>query len=303
MRDWDSLRFFLAVARAGSLARAATSLGVNKSTAFRRLVALEEELGARLLEVRARRYVPTEAGLRLLERASALEESIQGVERELAGKDAEIAGGLTLATTEVLAREILAPHLAAFADAHPEVRLTVVTANRLHAMSRGEAHVALRHGPRPTEPELVVRRIAGVAATFYASKRYLDTHSRPRTVDELAGHRLVAPTDTLAHLAPSKRLARLAPRAAVVHRYSDLGAQVAAVEAGLGVALLPCFAAERRPSLVRLLPPEAPSSGGLFLVWHADLRGNARVRAFVTHLQAALEGDRALFEGSVARRR
>ncbi|MFZ5896045.1 MAG: LysR family transcriptional regulator [Myxococcota bacterium] len=297
MRNWDDLRLLLVTARHGTLSRAAAELGMNKSTASRRLGQLESELGVRLLELRGRKYLPTEAGRRLLDHASAVEQRLHEVERELVGGDAHLAGSITLATTDVLAREVLPAHLSSFAEAYPAVRLTLLAANRLHAMNDGEAHVALRHGARPSDPNLVAKKLCDVAAGFYAAHGYTERHGRPHTYAALADHRILGFHEELGALPAAKLIDELVPRHRVAQRHSDLGAHVAAVEAGLGIAPLPCFAAAPRQTLTALFPPEERLRSGLWLVWHRDLRESARVRALVTHLTRALVSQRALFEG------
>ena len=300
MLSWDDLRIFLAVARAPSLAAAAKALRVNKSTAFRRVAALEQEIGARLVEVRGRGYALTEEGQRLLEQTLALEGRIHEIARDVAGRDTKLAGKITLATTDALAREMLAPLLASFLDAFPEVRLNVLTDNRALDLSKGAADVALRHGQRPADGDLVAKRICSVAGALYASQAYLRARGRPERQTDLRAHRIVGMHADLADLPAARLIDGLVADESVALRHSDLGAQVAAVEAGLGIAALPCFVADRRAPLVRLFPPEDVLAQTLWLVWHRSLRRTSRVRALVDHLAQGLARSRALFEGGRA---
>jgi DNA-binding transcriptional LysR family regulator len=297
LRSWDDLRFFLAVARAPSLTAAAKALRVNKSTASRRLAALEKEIGARLVEVRGHRTSLTGEGQRLLEHALGLERRIQEIERDLTARDARLEGKVTLATTDALAREVLVPLLASFIEALPGVRIDVVTGNRALDLQQGLADVALRHGPRPADGDLVARRICSLAGALYASRAYLRGRGRPERHADLAAHRIVGIHAELADLPAAKLVDALVPQESVALRYGDLGAQVAAVEAGLGIAALPCFVGDQRPLLVRLFPPEEALAQTLWLVWHRDLSRTSRVRALVDHLAQGLTRSRALFEG------
>jgi DNA-binding transcriptional LysR family regulator len=298
MRTWDDLRFFLGMASEPSLSLAAKKLSVNKSTVFRRVAALEEEMGIRLVEVRGRAYTLTAEGERMLEHARCIEERIRSMERDLVGRDAQLAGAVTLATTETLAREVLAPHIASFAKVYPKVCVSVLTGNQPLRLAEGQASIALRHGDKPTDGELVARGVCDVSGALYASQQYLERHGRPEHREQLAQHKIVGVHANLAHLPAAQLMDSLVPAECVVMRCSDLGSQVAAVEVGLGIAPLPCFMADRRPSLVRLFDPEPQLRGTLWLIWHRDLRQTARVRALVDHLAKALYDERPLFEGT-----
>ncbi|HKY41126.1 MAG TPA: LysR family transcriptional regulator [Polyangiaceae bacterium] len=266
MRTWDDLRFFLSVASERSLAKAAKKLNVNKSTVSRRIAALEEEMAIRLLEMRGRGYALTSEGERLLEHARTVEERIASMERELVGRDSQLAGAVTLATTEPLAREVLAPYLLSFAKAYPRVCVNVLTGNQALRLAEGHASVALRHGDKPTDGEVVAKGVCEVSGAFYASQQYLVRQGRPKRRQDLVCHKMVGVHASLGHLPAAKLVDALVPADCISMRCSDLGSQVAAVEVGLGVAPLPCFIADRRPSLVRLFEPEEQLRGTLWLI-------------------------------------
>jgi DNA-binding transcriptional LysR family regulator len=299
MTNWDDLRAFIAVADETSFALAAKRLGVNKSTVSRRMSALEEALGVRLLDIHGRGHVLTADGQRLLEHARSIATQIEALERDLVGRDAQLSGAVTLATTEALAREVLPPHLKTFRDAFPEVSVAVLTGNEVVRLGEGRAAVALRHGEKPSEGDVVVRALCGVAGALYASREYIEREGRPSRVD-LSSHKFVGVHENLAHLPAARFLEELVPSSCIAIRCTDLGSQVAAVEVGLGIAVLPCFAGDARPSLVRLFEPEASLSSELWLVWHGELRRTGRVRALVEHLATALAAERARFEGENA---
>jgi DNA-binding transcriptional LysR family regulator len=115
--------------------------------------------------------------------------------------------------------------------------------------------------------------------------------------DELSGHRVIGVHPSLAHLPSATLVARWVPEEGVVLQCSDLSTQLAAAREGIGVAVLPCFVADRCASLVRLFAPEEALRSSLWIVWHKELRRSARVQALVKHLSRALEGDRHLLAG------
>jgi DNA-binding transcriptional LysR family regulator len=297
--DWNDLRSFLAIARHGSLQGAAGTLGVNHSTVFRRLNALEARLGVRLFDRSPHGYALTVAGEHMLASAERVEDEILGLERRLLGGDVRLAGSLRVTTTDTLANGLLGPHLRAFQAAYPAIELELITGNAFFDLSRREADVALRPSRHPGDA-MVGRKLAAIAVALYGARGYLAERGRPRREAELAGHALITGDASLAHLPATRWLARHAPQGATVLRCNSWLSQCAAARAGLGLAALPCFLGDRAPELVRVLPPEPALAGELWLLTHPDLRRTARVRAFIGTLARGLRRERALLEGAAA---
>src|SRR5262245_8547799 len=114
MLDWDDLRYFLAVFRAGNLAKAAADLRIADTTVGRRLVALEEKSGVKLFDRTPDGYVPTPAGRAIVPHAERMEAEVLAMEREVGGADDRLAGIVRVTATEMLATRFIAPHLPAF---------------------------------------------------------------------------------------------------------------------------------------------------------------------------------------------
>lgn len=297
--DWDDLRSFLAIARSGSLQGAARALGVNHSTVFRRLNALEARLGVRLFDRFPRGYALTAAGEHMLRSAERVEDEILGLERRLLGGDVRLAGSLRVTTTDTLVHGVLGPHLRAFQAAYPEIELELITGNAFFDLSKREADVALRPSRHPGDA-MVGRRLAALAVALYAARDYLAERGRPAGAPELAGHALITGDASLAHLPATRWLERHVPAAGSVLRCNSWLSQLAAARAGLGLAALPCFLGDRAPELVRVLPPDPALAGELWLLTHSDLRRTARVRAFMETIARGIRRERALLEGEAA---
>lgn len=297
--DWDELRSFLAVARHGSLGGAARALGVNHSTMFRRLNALEGRLGVRLFDRSARGYALTSAGEHMLASAERVEDEIVALERRLLGGDVRLAGTLRVTTTDTLMHGLLGPHLRAFQAAYPAIELELITGNAFFDLSKREADVALRPSRHPGDA-MVGRRLAGIAVALYGGRDYLAERGRPASAAELAGHALITGDGSLAHLPATRWLARHVSGAASVLRCNSWLSQLAAARAGLGLAALPCFLGDPAPELVRVLPPQPTLAGELWLLTHPDLRRTARVRAFIETIARGLRRERAALEGDAA---
>lgn len=171
----EDLRLCAAVARTSSLANAARALGINQSTAFRRLNALEDGLGVRLFERLPEGYVTTNAGARLLEVAERVVADIDDVSREIAGQDLELSGSVRLTTTDDLALEAIPPILADFARQHPQVCVELMVEARTYDMHRREAEIAIRVTPAPPE-QLIGRHVADVGVRIYAAEALLERY-------------------------------------------------------------------------------------------------------------------------------
>jgi molybdate transport repressor ModE-like protein len=293
MDDWNDLRLVLAVHRDGSLRAAAAELGMDHSTIFRHLKALEKKLGVRLFErLPGGAYHATAAGERMAAVAERIEHETLSLDRDIAGRDRRPAGKLRVTSSETLAQSRLTPHLAAFREAHPDIVVELVIDNRVLNLSRREADIALRP-MRPTEGNLWGRKLANVAWTFYGARALT-----ARSLDEIARLPLIGWGEETNGIKAADWLKRAAPAASVVYRTSSLVNQCLAARAGIGVALLPCYLGDGERGLQRALAePVAELATELWMVTHRDLRNTARVRAFFDVVGGGMAGERSVFEG------
>jgi len=278
---WNDLPYFLAVVDGGNLARAASRLGVNHSTVFRRINSMEERLGARLFERLPEGYVLTEAGRQAAEFARQAEDSVHALERTLAGRDVELTGQIRMTTAPDLARLYVAPCLAGFAQRHPGIRVEVAVGDSDYDLTRREADLALRATPAPPE-HLVGRRVTDLVWQAWASPDYLATCGRPCTVEELGSHRLIGSDEAFRRVPVFEWLHRNWPPDRFVATASDLSTMAALAAAGLGVAMLP-----HDPTgggLEALFPIDPPHTSRLWILTHPDLRNVARIRVFTGFL-------------------
>jgi len=287
---WDDLRFFLAIARAGSLTAAGRRLGVNQSTVSRRLRAMETRLGARLFE-RGTGYAPTAAGSDLLETAAHVEEEITRVGSRIMGRDARLRGRLRVTCTDNFANNYLAPHFARFVAEHPEIDLQVITRYQYLSLARREADVAVRTILKPPDT-LIGRRLLKFALGVYAAPEYAEKVGRAPDPARLSwigwdneAYNRIMITDHY-------------PTANIRHRVDSLLDMSSLARAGLGAAVLGCYATDTDPGLRRVYPePITDAAMDLWVLSHPDMRRVARVRAFTSFIADAILADRDLFEG------
>lgn len=300
MDDWNDARVVLAVARAGGLAGAARALGVDHSTAFRRLRAIEARLGLPLFErVAGGAYRPTAPGERMAAAAERMEDEALVLARDIAGQDPRLVGRLRVTCSETLAYRVLTRYVAAFRRTHPGVVVELAVENRVLDLGRREADVALRP-TRPRAGDLWGRRLAEVAWTVYGSRTALqaDGSAPPLTPADLAEHPVIGWEEGATGITAAAWVVAAVPAAAVVYRTSSLVNQLVAAKAGIGLAALPCYLGDPEPDLARALPHPVPElAGELWIVTRADLRRTARVRAFFEVIGDGIAADRPLIEG------
>jgi len=288
MLDWDDLRVFLAIQRTGSLAGAATSLGINATTVGRRLAALEERAATRLFDRTPDGWVLTETGRDILPRAERMEAEALGVERDISGADQRCAGTVRVTVTEMLATRFIAPHLARFAARQPDITLDLWCTNAIVNLARREADVALRLA-RPREPDVISRQLSAVDLALYASPGYLDAHGRPDDAEHgLAGHVLIGFAATPPFRRENEWFDARADGARFALRSDSVSSIYAATVSGLGIGLLPRLVADHDPELVRLPTTTAPEPRVIWQTMHKDLRASARVRAVTEFLAEIL---------------
>jgi DNA-binding transcriptional LysR family regulator len=292
--DWESLRFFLEAHRTGSLSEASRRLGVDHTTVARRIAALEASLRVKLFDRTPRGYEATQAAEDLLPLAERVEEQVLAIERH-AAVGSELAGAVRVATTNQVAAEFVIPALPSFRERHPRIVVEVSADNRALNLSRREADIAIRLG-RPRENGLVTRKLGELAHAFYALRRGRRSSQLDPEYDVFVGY-----DDSLAHLPHERWLKSVLPARTITFRANNVFCLHAAVRAGLGVALLPCFTADADLALTRLQATIAPEPREMWLVVHGELRRSARVRAVLDHLVERAEAMRPVLAGEGAR--
>lgn len=293
--DWDDLRYFLATLRAGSTAGAARLLAVRHTTVGRRLSALEASLGVRLFTREANGMQPTPTGLALRPLAEEIEARMGDIARLAEAADNRIEGTVRVTCSEAFSGYLLTrlPQLHA---ACPGLTVELLAGNRVFDLQAGEADIAIRMVPTET-PRLICRRLADAGWSLYAAQAYLAATGRPAAPDALAGHDLIGFDRSMAGSPGATWLAEHVPRAQFALRVNTVSALLQAVEAGAGIAMMPCFLAASRPELVRLFPGLIESRP-IWLVHRDDVGKIARVRRVIDFLADRIRADRAFLSGA-----
>lgn len=296
MTDWSDLRFFLELARTGTLAAAARKLGVDNTTVGRRLSALERDLGAKLFERTPDGVVITVAGEAIRTAAEEMEQAMLRGEQRAQGTDLKLSGLVRVATTETLGQMVVLPAIRALRERHPHIRVELLTGAGRLDLARREADVALRY-IRPEKGELVARRAAQVAFAAYASRAYLAVHPRPVRGSGFAGHDMIAYGPGIREWRSGQIAGESLQEARVVLRTNNGASALQAVALGLGIGALPCYLADTTPRLKRVFPDAPVELDDLWLVLHPDVQRTGRVRAVIEALDARLESAAAGLAG------
>jgi DNA-binding transcriptional LysR family regulator len=280
--NWDDLRLFLGIARAGRLIGAGRRLGLDHSTVARRLTALETAVGSRLFDRGPRGVQPTEAGRRLLDHAERIEAEIIGATAALGGGDARISGTVRLATPEAFGIYLVAPNARRLHAAHPELRLELAPEPQLVSLPNREADVAVLLN-RPQAGAIVARHLSDYRLGLYASRAWLDANG-PVTLDRLARLPFAWYVDARIDAPELRFLSEVSAEATPVFGSTSIAAQHAAVAGGLGLGVLHLFAADADPELVRILPDAIEIRRSYWVAMPADQQRLPRVRAVIDFL-------------------
>ncbi|MDG4649504.1 LysR family transcriptional regulator [Roseibacterium sp. SDUM158017] len=283
MDNWDEIRTAYQVARLGTVSGAAEVLGVHHATVIRHIDALEQQLGAKLFQRHARGYTATEAGQDLLSVASVASDQFTQLAGRIKGRGDEVTGDLIVTSLGSLS-PLLVPTIAKFQDRHPDLRVRLISDARLFRLEYGEAHVAIRAGKLPDQPDNVVQPFFTQTLRLVASRAYLEAHG-PLNDETLEHHRFIGPNEETPRAPYYRWLMETVPDRNVVFRASDMRAVKEAVIAGVGIGFLAGWDQNRTEDLVDMLPTLEEWSAKIWLVTHMDLHRTAKVQSFVRHLK------------------
>ena len=285
MTDWEDIRYFLAVAREGSVRAAAERLEVTHSTVLRRIAQLEKRLGAQMFEKLPSGYRLTDAGEEVLEFANQMEASSNQLETRVSGRDQSVRGRLRVTLAPTLATHLLMPDFADFARLHPEVEIEILPSGELVNLTNREADVAIRVVYDRSTLPLHLHGLKGpeLFGGVYMARDLLGAW-RAGAAERIRW--IVISHNGIPDWAREGEI----PAAEVPIKTTDGEAQIAAVRQGLGMTVLPCFVGDADPLLARAPGTALHRHGTLWLLTHGETRKTKRVRLFTEFVSRRLSG-------------
>lgn len=284
MDHWDEVRTAYQVARLGTVSGAAEVLGVHHATVIRHIDALEGRLGVKLFQRHARGYTPTEAGQDLLKVAKAADDQFHQLGARLKGHGDGVSGDLTV-TSLASFSTMLTPVMVKFQKQNPEVKIRYLTGDRLFRLEYGEAHVAIRAGAAPDQPDNVVQPFIKQTVAMVAAQSYIDRMGMPENDADLAKHEFVSHDDNDSRAPFHRWLLANVPSSQIVYRTMDNRSMRDAIAAGAGIGFLPSYEFGLMPGVQQVMPPREEWSTSLWLVTHVDLHRTPKVQTFLKFLK------------------
>ena len=283
---WELYRSFLGVFREGSLSGAARQLGITQPTVGRHIAALETALGVVLFTRSPSGLLPTAVARTLRAHAETMERTAAALERAASAQGDEVRGVVRVSASEVIGVEVLPPILTQVRQAHPHLKVELVLTNRLSDLLQLEADIAVRM-VRPSQEQLLARRIGLIEVGLHARDDYLRQHGTPLLMQDLAGHSVIGFDQENAFIR-SLAIKGFERSAFALSSDSDL-AQLALIRAGAGIGGCQVQLAKRDPCLRRVLPEGFALKLDTWVTMHEDLRNSPRCRAAFDALAEGLQ--------------
>lgn len=288
--DWSDFQAFLAVARAGQLARAAKSLNVDPTTIGRRIRRLESRSGQTLFEQTREGRTLTEAGEAMLARVEEMATAaahISSINQPAEGP----SGTLRVGVPEGFGTSFLAQYLPEFAHRYSRLTVELVANSSYLSLSKREADVAIFLS-RPKAGSLIAQRLTNYTLKLYSNRSYLEFRGRPQSPRDLAeGHVLVGYIPDLLYAPELRYLDEILAGLTAQLRSSSINAQNRLLAAGAGIGVLPCFIGDADPKLEVVMGDQIIRRS-LWLVTHRDTQKLSKVRAFNDWLRTCVSLNR-----------
>lgn len=282
--SWDNIHIAYTVAKLGTLSATAKQLNVHHSTVLRHIDALELSLNCKLFHRHARGYNVTEAGQLLFQEAQHTQERFDRMLGKLAGKDTELSGTLVITSVSSFSPSLM-PIIAEFHDLHPNIHIELATDSRIFKLEYGEAHVSVRPGIQPKDPDYVVQALQKTTSTLYACERYLENFGGMNSLKDTAGHKFISSIAPLNNIPMMRWLNNHVDSGQISFRGTSFETMMDAAIHGLGIAALGCNIAQTQKDLIQVLPPPQEWEGNLWLVTHRDIHHSPKVQAFTQLLK------------------
>ena len=291
--NWDDVRIFLAVARAGQILAASKRLSLNHATLSRRLTALEEALGTRLFVRRTNGCELTAEGEGFLASAERMETEMLAAQSRLGRTDTAIAGTVRIGAPDGFGVSFLAPRMGRLIERHPELKIQLVPVPRAFSLSSREADIAITL-ERPEQGRLVSSKLTDYTLGLYASRAYLEAHGAPGDAEALKSHRRIGYVEDLIFTPSLNFTGEVMRNWNAGFEISSATGQTEAVRSGAGIGILHNYIARHYTDLVRVMP-ETSIQRTYWTVFHESARDLARIRIVADFLHEIVREARGIW--------
>jgi len=275
--DWNRARAFLVTAEEGSLSAAARALGMTQPTLGRQVTALEQELGVALFERVGLGLILTPSGLELVEHVRAMGEAASLLSLTAGGQSQNIEGNVCITVSEVYAVFILPPIIAKLRKMEPKIHIEIIATNTSSDLRRREADIAIRNF-RPTQPELIAKKIKDVSARLYATPEYLNQIGNPKTPEDLNQADFINFDSTGMLIDGLNALGLSLTKKNFPMLTENYIAHWELVKQGLGIGIMPEEIGDAEALVVQALPTLKPIEFPIWLTAHRELNTSRRIR-------------------------
>lgn len=284
MENWDEIRTAYHVARLGTVSGAAEALGVHHATVIRHIDALEGRLGVKLFQRHARGYTATEAGHDLMVVAQATDDQITQLVGRIKGRGDDVSGELVVTSLASIS-PLVTPTLVKFQQMYPGLIIRYLTGDRVFRLEYGEAHVAIRAGTAPDNPDNVVQPFGKLEIGLYASEDYARRKGLPLDETDLTGHDFIGGDNENSRAPFNVWLRTNVPANQIVFRSADNILFRDAILAGAGIGFMSKWDADRCSDLREVFAARDEWSAPFWLVTHVDLHRTTKVQTFLKFLK------------------
>ncbi len=288
--SWDLIRDFLVVARKGSLSQASKKLGVSQPTLSRNIQALEAKTKLNLFRRSTQGLVLTDAGGSLMDVAERMAKTACMFERQVTGLSAELKGDVRIAANEVVAHYLLPPVITAFRQEHQKINIDIVVSNATTSLSKREADIALRMY-RPTQPDLVARRLPDMPLALYATNDYINRQGMPKDIASLDEHDIIGFDEVSCSICEVRALGKTFTRNQFSVRTDNLLTQISLGRMGAGILCTHRNIARHMPELIPILEELELPPVECWLVCHADTQYNSCIRILLDFIAEWFQGN------------
>ena len=275
--DWNRARAFLVTAEEGSLSAAARALGTTQPTVGRQISALEEELSIVLFERVGLGLELTPTGLDLLEHVRLMGEAASRVSLTASGQSQNIEGTVCISASEVFSVFLLPPIIAKLRKIEPKINIEIIATNETSDLRKREADIALRNF-RPTQPELIAKKIKDVSARLYATPNYLNSINNPTSVDDLQRANFISFDNTGMLMNELNNRGMTLTKKNFPLLSENYLVHWELVKQGLGIGIMPEDIGDAEPLVQQVLPRLKAITFPIWLTTHRELNTSRRVR-------------------------